>query len=481
MQSPAIENLGASKTADRISGEEEEEGCLLAMQLASAYGELGAQKECYFERYHLKDAVLEGGIPFNKAYGMTAFEYHGKDQRSTIQKFSFISTSIEHVGGDMFASMPKGDAIFMKWICHDWSEEYCLKFLKNCYEALPGNGKVILAECILRRLRIQSLPRKLLSMWTVLLSLFSIVYHTTSLGIRSQHDSRCSSDDKIQSTGVTPPSTIGLSRWMIDFSRWTIDSLIYQWISNNWVSLSYHGYVDFEELRRREPRRETEGFGESQWETSSWVEHLNGDTSDFYDGPLAYNEEPPGSEENLTEDVGGSRALFKEDTGFYDGPPVFDEETLKTEERSGAPTPVAGGSSCTWIPALGTGSQPVGGLQCFFCGELGRRQVSYPTPSFSLVLLAGDSGAAEYDELSMFGEEQSVTEEHVCGDVGPLKYMTLFYLQMVSWDYTNVLSNNGGQFHLKSAFACGTAVDDDNEIESDSMANLAQSGENDAE
>ncbi|CAA0808756.1 Flavone 3-O-methyltransferase 1 [Striga hermonthica] len=31
--------------------------------------------------YHLKDAVLEGGIPFNKAYGMTAFEYHGTDLR----------------------------------------------------------------------------------------------------------------------------------------------------------------------------------------------------------------------------------------------------------------------------------------------------------------------------------------------------------------------------------------------------------------
>lgn len=32
-------------------------------------------------RYHLKDAVLDGGIPFNKAYGMTAFEYHGTDPR----------------------------------------------------------------------------------------------------------------------------------------------------------------------------------------------------------------------------------------------------------------------------------------------------------------------------------------------------------------------------------------------------------------
>ncbi|KAB2620557.1 caffeic acid 3-O-methyltransferase-like [Pyrus ussuriensis x Pyrus communis] len=31
--------------------------------------------------YHLKDVVLEGGIAFNKAYGMTTFEYHGTDPR----------------------------------------------------------------------------------------------------------------------------------------------------------------------------------------------------------------------------------------------------------------------------------------------------------------------------------------------------------------------------------------------------------------
>ncbi|KAI5657502.1 hypothetical protein M9H77_26295 [Catharanthus roseus] len=160
--------------------------------------------------YHLKDAVLEGGIPFNKAYGMTAFEYHGKDPRfnkvfnqgmsnhSTIimkkileiyQGFQGLKTvvdvgggtgatlnmivskypsikginfdlphviedapsypGVDHVGGDMFVSVPKGDAIFMKWICHDWSDAHCLKFLKNCHEALPENGKVILAECLL--------------------------------------------------------------------------------------------------------------------------------------------------------------------------------------------------------------------------------------------------------------------------------------------------------------------------------------------
>ncbi|CAL5381448.1 unnamed protein product [Camellia sinensis] len=35
------------------------------------------------------------------------------------------------------------------WICHDWSDEHCLKLLKSCYKALPDNGKVIIAELIL--------------------------------------------------------------------------------------------------------------------------------------------------------------------------------------------------------------------------------------------------------------------------------------------------------------------------------------------
>ncbi|KAM2281078.1 caffeic acid 3-O-methyltransferase-like [Malus sylvestris] len=172
---------------------------------------LMSQDKVFMESwYHLKDAVLEGGIPFNKAYGMTAFEYYGTDPRfnkvfnrgmaahSTITMKKLLETykgfegltsivdvgggtgaitnmivskypsikginfdlphviedapqypGVEHVGGDMFVSVPKGDAIFMKFICHDWSDDHCLKFLKNCYTAVPDNGKVILAECIL--------------------------------------------------------------------------------------------------------------------------------------------------------------------------------------------------------------------------------------------------------------------------------------------------------------------------------------------
>ncbi|KAJ0968591.1 hypothetical protein J5N97_025508 [Dioscorea zingiberensis] len=160
--------------------------------------------------YYLKDAVLHGGIPFNMAYGMSAFEYHGTDPRfnkvfnegmknhsmiimkkilenycgfdhvnvlvdvgggvggtlsQVVGKHKHIKgvnfdlphviseapviPGVEHVGGDMFESVPSGDAIFMKWILHDWSDEHGLKILKNCWKALPENGKVILVESIL--------------------------------------------------------------------------------------------------------------------------------------------------------------------------------------------------------------------------------------------------------------------------------------------------------------------------------------------
>ncbi|XP_010048410.2 caffeic acid 3-O-methyltransferase [Eucalyptus grandis] len=158
----------------------------------------------------LKDAILDGGIPFNKAHGMTAFDYLGTDPRlnktfnrlmsdlSTITMKKILETyngfeglktvvdvgggtgvvlnmiitkypsikginfdlphvienapsyhGVDHVGGDMFVSVPKGNAIIIKWICHNWSDEDCAKLLKNCYDALPVNGRVIVAEHIL--------------------------------------------------------------------------------------------------------------------------------------------------------------------------------------------------------------------------------------------------------------------------------------------------------------------------------------------
>ncbi|KAL2920655.1 Caffeic acid 3-O-methyltransferase [Bienertia sinuspersici] len=159
---------------------------------------------------HLKDAVLEGATPFEKAYGMDLFEYSGKNSRfykvfydgmdhhSTIvmkqflesyKGFEGISTlvdvggatgqilsmihakypsikainfdqphiikdaphfpGVEHVAGDMYESIPKCDAIFMKWTFQLGTDEECLKLLKNCRKALPKEGKVIVCDGVI--------------------------------------------------------------------------------------------------------------------------------------------------------------------------------------------------------------------------------------------------------------------------------------------------------------------------------------------
>ncbi|CAI0553277.1 unnamed protein product [Linum tenue] len=56
---------------------------------------------------------------------------------------------VKHVGGDMFKSIPSGDAIFMKWALTAWAEEECKKVMENCYKALPQGGKLIVIEPVL--------------------------------------------------------------------------------------------------------------------------------------------------------------------------------------------------------------------------------------------------------------------------------------------------------------------------------------------
>ncbi|KAM1161866.1 hypothetical protein ACFX13_001029 [Malus domestica] len=131
----------------------------------------------------LKDAVVERGIPFNRVHGTHAFEYAGLDARfnqvfntamfnhATIVMKKILQlykgfekltqlvdvggglgvtlrAGVEHVGGDMFASVPSGDAIFKKLILHDWSDQHCLNLLKICYNAIPDR-KVIIVEALL--------------------------------------------------------------------------------------------------------------------------------------------------------------------------------------------------------------------------------------------------------------------------------------------------------------------------------------------
>lgn len=72
-------------------------------------------------------------------------------------------TGIEHVEGDMFVDIPKGDAIILKTICHDWNDEYCIKLLKNCNKALAQNGKVIVIDYIMPEAPEANIDSKFLS------------------------------------------------------------------------------------------------------------------------------------------------------------------------------------------------------------------------------------------------------------------------------------------------------------------------------
>ncbi|CAN4117561.1 unnamed protein product [Withania somnifera] len=59
------------------------------------------------------------------------------------------SDNLSYVGGDFFVSIPHADALLLKWILHDWSDEESVKILKKCKEAIPSKengGKVIIID-----------------------------------------------------------------------------------------------------------------------------------------------------------------------------------------------------------------------------------------------------------------------------------------------------------------------------------------------
>ncbi|KAH9751559.1 Flavone 3'-O-methyltransferase 1 [Citrus sinensis] len=80
---------------------------------------------------------------------------------------------VEHIGGDMFVKVPNGQAIFMKSILLNRSDEQCLKILKNCYDALPKSGKVIIVESIVPESpEISSISRNISTLDIVVYNLF---------------------------------------------------------------------------------------------------------------------------------------------------------------------------------------------------------------------------------------------------------------------------------------------------------------------
>ncbi|EER88819.1 5-pentadecatrienyl resorcinol O-methyltransferase-like [Sorghum bicolor] len=58
---------------------------------------------------------------------------------------------VQYVVGDIFQSIPPANAVFLKWILHDWNDDECVKILKNCKKAIPprdAGGKIIIIDMV---------------------------------------------------------------------------------------------------------------------------------------------------------------------------------------------------------------------------------------------------------------------------------------------------------------------------------------------
>ncbi|XP_020552852.1 probable O-methyltransferase 3 [Sesamum indicum] len=59
--------------------------------------------------------------------------------------------NLKYIEGNMFDYIPPSDAVLLKWVLHDWSDEESVEILKKCKEAITSNGKrgkVILIEMV---------------------------------------------------------------------------------------------------------------------------------------------------------------------------------------------------------------------------------------------------------------------------------------------------------------------------------------------
>ncbi|TKV95707.1 hypothetical protein SEVIR_9G379733v4 [Setaria viridis] len=60
-------------------------------------------------------------------------------------------TDVHYVAGDVFESIPPANAVFLKWILHDWRDDECVKILKNCKQAISprdAGGKIIIIDMV---------------------------------------------------------------------------------------------------------------------------------------------------------------------------------------------------------------------------------------------------------------------------------------------------------------------------------------------
>ncbi|CAI0384228.1 unnamed protein product [Linum tenue] len=68
--------------------------------------------------------------------------------------------NLKYVAGDMFVHVPEADAVILKWVLHDWSDEECVRILEKAKAAVSSKGrlgKVMVIEMVVGN---QSLDEK---------------------------------------------------------------------------------------------------------------------------------------------------------------------------------------------------------------------------------------------------------------------------------------------------------------------------------
>ena len=55
------------------------------------------------------------------------------------------------IEGSFFESIPAGaDAYLFRHIIHDWTDEQCIQILRHCRRVIPGDGKLLIADGVVR-------------------------------------------------------------------------------------------------------------------------------------------------------------------------------------------------------------------------------------------------------------------------------------------------------------------------------------------
>ena len=77
--------------------------------------------------------------PSSKSWSLE-FPWYYREQQTEISDLLVVHS--RHFSTDIVICMTQ-------WVLHHWDEKQCLKVLKNCYEALPDQGKVIVVDMVI--------------------------------------------------------------------------------------------------------------------------------------------------------------------------------------------------------------------------------------------------------------------------------------------------------------------------------------------